>query len=94
LIRTRRGKDKKGSEKIDHVIGDTDNKYYGDWEHSECGINAKDVSDAVCGSVWSAYNSEIFPSVDYNLENKKLSKDVKDKQEIINHAYKQMHKFM
>jgi len=93
LLRTRRGKDNKGSEIIDHTDGETNNNYYGDWENSECGVNAKDCSDSMCGALWSAYNSETVPSTDFIIENKKLSSDKNDRDDLVKQAYKRIHKF-
>jgi len=63
-------KDAKDKEKVDHRQGKTNNLYNGDWEHSTCGINAKDLSDAVCQFVWGAKNYEYMPSTIYEEENK------------------------
>ena len=46
-----------GSFKVDHTLGDTPSPGGGAddvWETSLMGINAKDVSDAVCGAVYNA----------------------------------------
>jgi hypothetical protein len=62
-------KDAKDREKVDHRKGKTNNIYNGDWENSTCGINAKDVSDAVCQFVWGAKNFEYIPVTCYEDEN-------------------------
>jgi len=46
-----------GSFKVDHTLGDSPSPSGGvddSWEQSLLGINAKDVSDAVCGAVYNA----------------------------------------
>ena len=91
LIRTRLNS---GKEKIEHTIGDTNNKYYGDWNKSTCGIHAKDVSDAVCGAIWSCYNDNLGSITDYNLEQKRFSKDEEDVNMLINSAFKMIHKHL
>jgi len=47
--------------KIDHTYGDIYYEYNGDWENSLCGINQKDVSDALCQAVYGAYRSDYNP---------------------------------
>lgn len=71
-------KGKNGKEKIDHTKGQTNNKYLGDWEKSQCGTFAKDVSDAVCQSLWLAFQHDYRPTTIYEEENKKFSKEVED----------------
>ena len=77
---------KKGKEMIDHMKGETNNKYYGDWEHSKCGQYAKDVSDAVCQALWGAFTDEYVPVTLYEDERKKFSVDVEDLHELKNKA--------
>jgi hypothetical protein len=62
-----------GKEKIDHPKGPTVNKYFGDWNNSEAGKNAKDCSDAACSALYSAMESQIMPTVIYEDENKRQS---------------------
>lgn len=75
LVLTRR-KDKegnkKGSEKIDHIIGTTNNKYFGDWEKSTCGVFAKDASDSLTQAVYGASTIEYVPSTIWEDENYRL----------------------
>ena len=91
LIRSRR---KSGSEKIDHSEGQTNNKYYGNWKESTCGIHAKDCSDAVTSAIFSCYQDNLIPGTDYNREQQKLSKKIEDKQVLIKDAYSILHKTM
>ncbi len=82
-----------GKEKIDHPKGITNNKYFGDWEQSSCGINAKDVSDAVCQALWAAYNdNEYIPTTIYEEENKKFDNSKENSQQLINLAFNKLHK--
>ena len=67
-----------GMEKIDHPNGPTVNKYFGDWNNSEAGKNAKDCSDAFCSAHFSAINSELIPTVIYEDENKRCGIVIKD----------------
>jgi len=83
LVLTRSGKEKKGKEKIDHIIGTTNNKYFGDWETSTCGIYAKDASDALCQAVYGASNFDYRPVTEYESENYRLSANEKDKKDLI-----------
>ncbi|MCP4650377.1 MAG: hypothetical protein GY853_09910 [PVC group bacterium] len=68
--------DNKGKEKIDHIKGKTEHKYFGDWEYSQAGINDKDCSDGSAGVVYDMQNSEIVPTTIYEEENKKHSEIV------------------
>ena len=61
-------------EKIDHSSGDRTNIYNGDWDTSISGRHAKDVSDAVAGSIFKAKESKEIPSVVYETENAKAAK--------------------
>ena len=80
------GKKKNGREKVDHPIGQTNNKYNGDWEKSTSGLFAKDVSDAVCQSLWGAYQHNYIPSVCYEDENKRFSGNIEDNAFILKQA--------
>jgi len=62
----------KGIEKIDHSKGKIEYKYSGDWEHSECGLNAKDVSDAFCNWVYAASQDNFLPSTCFEDENERI----------------------
>ncbi len=42
-----------GNRKIDHILGSLVTEDSGDWEHSQIGINAKDVADSLCGATAS-----------------------------------------
>lgn len=89
-----RVKKKTGSgEKIDHSIGNTNNIYLGDWEHSDAGINAKDVSDVLAGACYSAFLSGYQPVICYEDENKKFSNTVEDNDFLLKQAYKVLHKY-
>jgi hypothetical protein len=65
-----------GREKIDHPKGPTVNKYFGDWNNSEAGKNAKDCSDALCSSHYAALESQVLPSTVYEEENKRCNKEI------------------
>jgi len=64
-------KDNKGKDKIDHIKGKTEHKYFGDWDYSQAGINDKDCSDGAAGVVYNMFNSEIIPTTIYETENAK-----------------------
>lgn len=83
-------KNDKGKTKVDHPVGTTNNKYFGDWENSTCGTFAKDVSDALCQALWGAYNHEYIPSTIYELENKKFSSKKEDTIIVTQNAVKKM----
>lgn len=82
-----------GKEKIDHTSGTTEKTYNGDWEYSKAGIHAKDVSDCVAGVVYHMSTSNITPTAEYRHENKKFSDKFEDKEELINRAFKKIHKY-
>lgn len=89
LIRVKR----KNREKVDHPIGDTNNKYFGDFENSTCGTFAKDCADAHCQSFFGAFSHEYTPTTIYQFENKKFSDNPKDIMDLSKDAYKKLHKF-
>lgn len=60
-------------ERIDHTYGKMNNQYFGDWEHSKCGENAKDVSDASCQALYCIHQDEHYPYTIYERENERLS---------------------
>lgn len=82
----------KGKEKIDHSAGETNNKYHGDWKNSTAGKNAKDVSDTLASTVYSAFNSDILPVTYYEEENMRFSKEEEDQSFFKNQAIKNMQK--
>ena len=87
-------KNEKGKEKIDHIHGQEENKYAGDFENSKCGINAKDVSDALAQAVFLAYSHDNYiPATCYEDENRRLSTSKEDIQFNVKEAYKKIHKF-
>ncbi len=87
-------KTEKGRDKIDHVNGIRENKYFGDFENSKCGINAKDVSDALAQAVFLAYSHDNYiPATCYEDENRRLSTSKEDIQFNVKEAYKKIHKF-
>ena len=87
-------KTEKGKDKIDHIHGIEENKYYGDWEHSRCGINAKDVSDSLAQAVYLAHSHEGYiPSTCYEDENRKFSSLPEDIDFNLKQAFKKIHKF-
>ena len=65
-----------GKEKINHPKGPTVNKYFGDWNNSEAGKNAKDCADALCSAHFIAMESQILPITYYEDENKKCNQIV------------------
>lgn len=82
---------KNGSgEKIDHSKGTLTYIYNGDWEHSECGLYAKDVSDAMCQWIYEASQDNILPMTCYEDENRKFKKvkEEKEMKKIINDNFK------
>lgn len=83
-------KDGKGKEKVDHPVGDTDNKYVGNFEKSRCGLNAKDVSDAVAQALAAAKEDEHHPVTSFEEENSRFSVHEKDLRMNISKAYKQL----
>jgi len=84
----------KGKEKVDHVNGTLYNLYNGDYDHSKCGINAKDVSDALAQAVFLAYSHDNYiPATCYEDENRRLSTSKEDIQFNVKEAYKKIHKF-
>lgn len=64
----------KGVEKIDHSKGTLTYNYNGDWDSSECGLFAKDVSDAFVNWVYSASQDNIIPSTCYEDENLRIGR--------------------
>lgn len=91
LIRTR-SKTKK--EKIDHSDGKTNNKYFGDWDNSTTGIHAKDCSDALASACFSCYSDDIISGTNYKREQQKISNDKIIINNLIDAAYKTLHKTM
>lgn len=67
-------KNNKGKDKIDHIKGATEHRYYGDFENSQSGINDKDCSDAGAGVIYNMSNSDIIPITFYEEENEKYNK--------------------
>jgi hypothetical protein len=87
-------KTEKGKDKIDHINGLTENKYHGDWNHSKCGINAKDVSDSLSQAVYLAYSHDDYvPCTCYEDENRRLSSKKEDIEINIKEAYKKLHRY-
>lgn len=62
----------KGAEKIDHSLGKLEYNYFGDWETSRCGFNAKDVSDSLCNWVYIASQDNYLPTTVWEEENEKF----------------------
>jgi hypothetical protein len=87
LIRIR----KNGKEKIDHTNGVENNRYNGDYEHSTCGIHAKDASDAHCQALYGAYNDQYTPATIYQEEQKKFSLDSAVIMQLSKNAYSKLH---
>jgi hypothetical protein len=79
--------EKDGREKIDHPKGKTNNVYDGNWELSQCGINAKDVSDSFC----QAHARAKFKNIDVNSsiyeENNEVKTSKPDKK-VLNSVFK------
>lgn len=65
-----------GKEKIDHSDGDVIYIYDGNWDRSLCGMNMKDVSDAVCNWVSMASQDNKVPIHCYEDENDKFGNRV------------------
>jgi len=83
----------KGKEKVDHVNGTLYNKYQGDYEHSKCGINAKDVSDSLAQAVYLAYSHDDYiPCTCYEDENRRMSSKKEDVEINIKEAFKKIHR--
>ncbi len=78
-------KNEKDKEKIDHRKGKTNNLYNGNWDNSTSGINAKDVSDAVCQFIWGAKQFDYLPITVYEEENEMCRDDSKV---LVNHIDK------
>jgi hypothetical protein len=76
-------------QKIDHPKGTVIHDYNGNWNTSQVGINAKDVSDAVCQAVWGAKNVDYIPSTCYEDENLRFSGSIVDQGNQIELALKQ-----
>jgi len=90
LYRTKRAS---GTDKIDHNIGNTNNNYYGSFDTSDCGKNAKDVSDAVCNAYWAAYNdTEYQPTTYYEDENLRFDQSKENVELNIKNAYNKLHR--
>lgn len=68
-------KDKSGNEKIDHSHGKLVYDYNGDWKNSQCGIHAKDLTDAFCNWVFIAAQDSYIPSTCFEDENIRM-KDI------------------
>jgi len=79
-------KSQTGKDKIDHPEGVINNKYNSDWNKSTCGTFAKDVSDSLANALYGAFVSNISPTIIYQEENKRFSKDIIDTKDIINKA--------
>lgn len=86
-------KNKSDIEKIDHPKGTVIHEYNGNWETSQVGINAKDVSDAVCQALWGAKNTDYIPVTCYEDENAKFSDSIEDKQTQLEAAFKKFNDF-
>lgn len=67
-----RVKDKNGTEKIDHSHGKLTYDYNGNWQTSQCGIHAKDLTDAFCNWVYVASQDSFVPSVTFEDENERM----------------------
>jgi len=87
LIRTKVN----GREKIDHTKNKTNNIYDGNFEMSTAGLNAKDVSDAVCQALWLARNDDYIPSTIFEDENKRFSYEEVDINSLVKTAWKKIH---
>jgi len=82
-----------GSAKIDHSNGGKNNNYFGGFEESDCGKNAKDASDAACSALWAAYSdNNYFPSVIYEQENQRFSNTKESMDLNIKNAYNKLHR--
>ena len=57
------------------------------------GLNAKDISDAVCQALWGAKNIDYIPSCCYEDENDRLIGKSETQQNSIKDAVKQFHEF-
>lgn len=87
-------KTEKGRDKVDHINGIEENKYQGDYDHSKCGINAKDVSDSLAQAVYLAYSHDDYiPCTCYEDENRRLSCRKEDVEINIKEAFKKIHKY-
>jgi hypothetical protein len=86
-------KDKTGKEKVDHPVGKTQNRYFGDWGESKAGINAKDVSDAICQALAAARLDDHHPVTIKQEEDRRLSPVKKNALEQIGKAHQDLHRF-
>ncbi len=93
LLSLERKKEDGKKEKIDHTKGNTVNQYYGDFENSQAGVHAKDVSDTIASASFSATNSTIQPVTIYEDENRKWMKDKKTIDTVVQEHYKELHQF-
>ena len=68
-------KDDKGREKVDHNLGSTNNIYLGDFNNSDCGINAKDTSDSLVTAIFGAMKNSDSSNIitNYKEEEKRFS---------------------
>lgn len=80
--------------KIDHPKGTVIHSYNGDWVTSQVGINAKDISDAVCQAVWGAKNIDYIPTTCYEDENAKFSNDIEIQNKQVNKALEEFGLFL
>lgn len=85
-----RKKNDKNKEKIDHPKGVTHHQYYGDWEHALCGINEKDISDALAAVTYKIMSSNVIPGTIYEDENAKSEGCSEYSGKIISEAYKRI----
>lgn len=72
-----RVKTKSKKEKIDHSAGKTNNSYFGKFEDSTCGINAKDVSDSLAQAVFAMNEVNYMPVTVYEKQNIRLEEKKK-----------------
>ncbi len=80
-------------EKINHPKGSVIHEYNGDWETSQVGINAKDISDAVCQALWGAKNTDYIPTCCYEDENERLTGTIETQHNSIKTAVKQFQRY-
>jgi hypothetical protein len=79
-----------GKDKIDHPIGKVTNNYNGDWENSQSGLFAKDVSDSLANALYGAFVSNIHPITIMQEEDRRFSKEEVDIAIMKNNAYQNL----
>ena len=83
-----------GKYKVDHPNGDVNHEYNGDFENSQVGLYAKDVSDSCAQALWSAHMDDSYiPSTCYEDENRRFSSKQEDIDFNLKQAFKKIHKF-